>query len=146
METQFIPNQNTTRNVGESKEKSFFEKAKKHKKEITIGAATVFLVVAVVVVKNREVIMSAIKPSRIEEVLTNGLESRNNAVPLISESVSKSVTRNLPIGNVMNVRKHIRNLPEGCNPSISKLKLAAKHGYLLKKNQTWVNAYTKTFA
>ena len=147
METQFMSNQNMTGDVGESKEKGFFEKAKEHKKEIAIGAAIVFsVVVAVLVVKNRAAFISAIKSSRIEEVLTNSLETRNNAGPLISESVEKSVTSNLPIGNIINVREHIRNLPEGWNPSISKVELAAKYGYSMEGHQTWVNAYTKASA
>lgn len=147
MKTQFMSNQNMTGDVRESKEKGFFEKAKEHKKEIAIGAATVFLVAAAVLVaKNRAACISAIKSSRIEEVLTNSLETRNNAGPLISESVSKSVTNNFPIGNITNVREHIRTLHEGWNPSISKVELAAKHGYSLGENQTWVNAYTKAYA
>lgn len=52
------------------------------------GATIVFSVmVAVIVVKNRTAFKSAIKSSRIEEVLTNIIETRNNADPLISESV-----------------------------------------------------------
>ena len=101
METQFMSNQNISGDVGESKEKGFFEKVKEHKKEIAIGATTVFLVVvAMLVVKNRAAFISAIKSSRVEEVLTNSIETRNNAGPLISESVSKSVTSNLPISNI----------------------------------------------
>lgn len=147
METQFISNQNMTGDIGESKEKGFYEKAKVYKKEIAIGVAAVFsVVVAVLVVKNRAAFISAIKSSRIEEVLTNSIEIRNNTGPLISESVLKSVTSNLPVGNIINVREHIRNLPEGWNPSISKVELAAKYGYSLDGHQTWVNAYTKASA
>jgi hypothetical protein len=144
MENQYMSNQNMTEDVGESKEKGFFEKAKEYKKEIAIGAGAVLFVV--LVVKNRKAFISAIKSLHIEEVLTNSLETRNNACPLIPESVSKSVTSDLPIGNIMNVREHIRNLPEGWNPSISKVELAAKYGYSLEEHQTWVNAYTKASA
>lgn len=147
METQFMSNQNMAGDGGESKEKGFFEKAKEHKKEIIIGAVAVISVVgAVLIVKNRAPIISAIKSLRIEEVLTNSSETRNIAGPLISKSVKKSVTSNLPIGNIINVREHIRNLPEGWNPSINKVELAAKFGYSLEEHQTLVNAYAKTFA
>jgi len=145
METQIMSNQNMTGDVDESKEKGFFAKAKEHKKEIAIGAAIVFSV-AVLVVKNRAAFISTIMSSRIEVVLTNSLETRNNAGSLILESVEKSVTSNLPIGNIINVREHIRNLPEGCNPSISKVELAAKYGYSMEGHQTLVNAYTKASA
>lgn len=147
METQFMSNQNMAGDGGESMEKSFFEKAKEHKKEIIIGAAAVIsVVVAVLIVKNRAPLIPAIKSLRIDEVLTNSSETRNIAGPLISKSVEKSVTSNLPNGNIINVREHIRNLPEGWNPSINKVELAAKFGYSLEEHQTLVNAYTKTFA
>lgn len=147
MEIQFMSNHNMTGEVGESKEKGFFEKAKEHKKEIAIGAAIVLLVVvAVLVVKNRAAFISDIKSSRIEEVLTNSLETRNNAGPLISESVSKSVTSNLPIGNINNVSKHLRNLPKGWKASSGKLDSAKKAGIVLGECQTWVDDYSKKCA
>lgn len=136
-----------TGGVVENKEKGFFEKAKEYKKEIAIGVVILFSVaVTVLVVKNRAAFTSAVKSSSIEEVLTNSIEIRNNTVPLISETASKSVTSNLPVGNIINVKDHIRNLPEGWNPSIGKAELAAKYGYSLEGHQTWVNAYTKASA
>jgi hypothetical protein len=130
METQFIPNQNMTGDVRQSKNKSLFEKAKENKKEIVIGTAIVFSVMGtILVVKNRAVIKSSIKSSLVEEVLTKSIETKNNVSP-----------------NTINVREHIRNLPDGWNPSINKVELASKYGYSLEGHQTWVNAYTKASA
>lgn len=148
MQTQFISNQNMTGDIGEGKEKGFFEKAKEYKKEIAIGAALVIsVVVAGLVVKNNAALKSAIKSSRFEEILTtNSTEVRNSTIPLISESASKNVTSNLPVCNIINVREHVRNLPEGRHPSINKVELAEKYGYSLEKHQTLVKAHTRLAA
>ncbi|MFJ5792699.1 hypothetical protein ACIP9G_21800 [Lysinibacillus sp. NPDC093197] len=123
--------------VRKSKKKSFFEKAKEHKKEIIIGTAIVFSVMGtILVVKNRAIIKPFIKSSLIGKVSTKSIETNNNVSPLVSE----------PIDYTINVREHIRNLPKGWNPSSNKVELASKYGYLLEENQTWVNAYTKTSA
>ncbi len=146
MESQFMYKQNMTGDTDGIKRKGFFEIVKEHKKEIVIGAAIVVsVVVAVLVVKNRAAFKSTIKSSGIEEILTNSLETRNSTCSLISESVEKSVTSNLAISNI-NVREHVRNLPEGWHPSTSKVELAAKCGYTLEGHQTLVNAYTKVAA
>ncbi|MFF2501083.1 hypothetical protein [Peribacillus sp. NPDC058075] len=147
METQFIPNQNMTGDVRKSKNKSFFEKAKEHKKEVVIGTAIVFSVMGTILfVKNSAVIKSSIKSSLVEEVFTKSIETKNNVSPLVSEPIEKSIMSEFPIDNTINVRGHIRNLPEGCNPSTNKVELASKYGYSLEGHQTWVNAYTKASA
>ncbi|GGA40672.1 hypothetical protein [Psychrobacillus lasiicapitis] len=147
METQFIPNQKLTGDVRKNKNKSFFEKAKEHKKEIVTGTAIVFSVMgAILVVKNRAVIKSAIKSSLVEEALTKSIETKTNVSPLVLEPIEKSIINKFPIDNKINVREHIRNLPKGWNPSINKVELASKYGYSLEGHQTWVNAYTKASA
>jgi hypothetical protein len=143
METRFMSKQNMAGDVGDSKKKGFFEKVKEHKKEIAIGA--VIVISAVLVGKNKGAFQSAIKSSRMEEALTNSLETQNNVGTLISEAISTSVPSNLPIDSI-NVRGHVRNLAEGCKPSISKIESAANYGYSLKENQTWVIPYTKVAA
>lgn len=146
METRFMSKQNMAGDVGDSKKKGFFEKVKEHKKEMAIGVAIVIsAVVTVLVVKNKAAVKSVIESSGIEEILTNSLETQNNVGSLIFESVSTSVPSNLPIDNI-NVSGHVRNLAEGCKPSISKLESAANYGYSLKENQTWVIPYSKVAA
>lgn len=136
-----------TSDAGRRKKKGFFEKAKGYKKEIAIGAGLVISVVAVgLVYKNKTALKSAIQSSRIEEAFLNSLETWNNSVPLISDSALKNNIDSLPVGNIINVKEHIRNLPEGWNPSISKVELAEKNGYRLERHQTWVNAHTKVSA
>lgn len=144
MESQFIAKQNLIKDLDATKRKVFIEKVKVHKKEIAFGAAIVIsVVVAVIVARNKTSFKSVMKASGVEEILTNSVETRNNAVPLIAESVENRVTCSLPNSSIINVREHVRNLPEGWHPSIRKVELAAKYGYSLEEHQTYVNAYTK---
>lgn len=138
MENKFTPKKNIIGGIGKIKEKSFFEKAKEYKMEIAIGSAILISVVGVVIVmKNRDSFKTLINSSLVEEVLIG------NQLDLgISEYVSKGLVSNLPIGSI-DVREHIRNLPEGWKPSINKIELAEKMGHCLEENQTLVNAYTK---
>ena len=47
------------------------------------------------------------------------------------------------ISFLIEVRKHIRNLPNGYQASPSKIESAEKNGFILKDGQTWVEEYTK---
>ena len=143
MGAQSKSKQNVTADDGDGKKKGFFEKVKEHKKEIAISA--VIVIATVLVVKNKGAFQSSIKSSRIQEALTSSLENQDNVCPLISESISTSVSSNFPIDNI-NVRGHVRNLPEGWKPSSSRVELAAEYGYSLGENQTFVSPHTKVAA
>jgi len=146
MEIRSKSNHNIDGNIAEFKKKSLIEKAKDHKKEIAIGAVTILSVVAIVlVVKNRATIEAAIKSTHTKGGLANSLKTRNNVAPTISEVTPTNIPRNAPIVEI-NVRGHIRNLPEGWNPSASNKEVARNLGYYLDKHQTWVNPYTKIAA
>ena len=143
MGAQSKSKQNVTADDGDGKKKGFFEKVKEHKKEIAISA--VIVIATVLVVKNKGAFQSSIKSSRIQEALTSSLENQDNVGPLISESISTSVSSNFPIDNI-NFRGHVRNLPEGWKPSSSRVELAAEYGYSLGENQTFVSPHTKVAA
>ena len=146
MEIRSKSNHNIDGNIAEFKKKSLIEKAKDHKKEIAIGAVTILSVVAIVlVVKNRDTIEAAIKSTHTKGGLANSLKTRNNVAPTISEVTPTNIPRNAPIVEI-NVRGHIRNLPEGWNPSASNKEVARNLGYYLDEHQTWVNPYTKIAA
>ena len=146
MEIRSKSNHNIDGNIAEFKKKSLIEKAKDHKKEIAIGAVTILSVVAIVlVVKNRATIEAAIKSTHTKGGLANSLKTRNNVAPTISEVTPTNIPRNAPIVEI-NVRGHIRNLPEGWNPSASNKEVARNLGYYLDEHQTWVNPYTKIAA
>ena len=143
METRFMSKQNMAGDVGDSKKKGFFEKVKEHNKEIAISA--VIVIATVLVVKNKGAFQSSIKSARMEEALTSSLETPDNVGSLISESISTSVSSNFPIDNI-NVRGHVRNLPEGWKPSSGRGELAAEYGYSLGENQTFVSPHKKVAA
>ena len=143
MGAQSKSKQNVTADDGDGKKKGFFEKVKEHKKEIAISA--VIVIATVLVVKNKGAFQSSIKSVRMEEALTSSLETPDNVGSLISESISTSVSSNFPIDNI-NVRGHVRNLPEGWKPSSSRVELAAEYGYSLGENQTFVSPHTKVAA
>jgi hypothetical protein len=146
MDIQSRANHTIDGKINENKKKSFIEKAKEHKKEIAIGAVAILSVVAVVlVVKNKATIKAAFKSMNNEGVLVNSLETRNSVAPIISEVTPTSIPSNVPIVEI-NVRGHIRNLPEGWNPSASNKEIARTLGYCLDEHQTWINPYTKTAA
>ena len=143
MGAQSKSKQNVTADDGDGKKKGFFEKVKEHKKEIAISA--VIVIATVLVVKNKGAFQSSIKSVRMEEALTSSLETPDNVGSLISESISTSVSSNFPIDNI-NVRGHVRNLPEGWKPSSGRGELAAEYGYSLGENQTFVSPHTKVAA
>ena len=143
MGAQSKSKQNVTADDGDGKKKGFFEKVKEHKKEIAISA--VIVIATVLVVKNKGAFQSSIKSVRMEEALTSSLETPDNVGSLISESISTSVSSNFPIDNI-NVRGHVRNLPEGWKPSSSRVELAAEYGYSLGENQTFVSPHKKVAA
>ena len=143
MGAQSKSKQNVTADDGDGKKKGFFEKVKEHKKEIAISA--VIVIATVLVVKNKGAFQSSIKSVRMEEALTSSLETPDNVGSLISESISTSVSSNFPIDNI-NVRGHVRNLPEGWKPSSGRGELAAEYGYSLGENQTFVSPHKKVAA
>ena len=143
MGVQSKSKQDGTADEGDGKKKGFFEKVKEHKKEIAISA--VIVIATVLVVKNKGAFQSSIKSVRMEEALTSSLETPDNVGSLISEAISTSVSSNFPIGNI-NVRGHVRNLPEGWKPSSGRGELAAEYGYSLGENQTFVSPHKKVAA
>lgn len=144
MEVQSSYKMDSTNNLGKTRRKRFLEKAKKHKKEIAIGAAIVIsAMVAIIVFKNKSIFKPELKSLGVEEILSNNVIVQNSAVPVVTESIEISVPSCLSNGRVIDVREHIRNLPKGWHPSTSKVELAAKYGYSLEEHQTWVNAHTK---
>ncbi|MCH4056709.1 MAG: hypothetical protein LKE89_01990 [Lactobacillaceae bacterium] len=146
MDIQSRANHTIDGNINENKKKSFIEKAKEHKKEIAIGAVAILSVVTIVlVVKNKTTIEAAIKSTHTKGGLANSLKTRNNVAPTISEVTPTNIPSNAPIVEI-NVRGHIRNLPEGWNPSASNKEAARNLGYCLDEHQTWVNPYTKIAA
>lgn len=139
MEQTFNLDMNMARDI--EKKKSFFGFIKEHKKVIAIGAITACAaVVGIVIVKNR----TATNVLNIEEVVAKGLKTHVNVISVDPGVVEVCHESNLPSNKLINVNEHLRNLPNGCKASQSKIELAAQYGIPLGEHQTWVNSYAKT--
>lgn len=139
MQQTFNLDMKMTRDI--EKKKTLFGFVKEHKKIIAIGAITTCaVVVGIVIVKNR----TATNVLNIEEVAAKGLKTHVDVISVDSVVVEACHESNLPSYKLINVNEHLRNLPDGCKASQSKIELAAQYGISLGDHQTWVNSYAKT--
>lgn len=124
-------------------EKGIFGFLKENKKSIAIGAVTLCtLVTGVFILKNRK---SAINALEVKEIVDQGMEICEDVVPMLQETIEPSKDTDIS-KRIINVREHLRNLPNNYNASQSKIDLAAQYGITLAEHQTWVNSYPKTVA
>ncbi|MBW6475007.1 MAG: hypothetical protein K0B14_17910 [Anaerolineaceae bacterium] len=108
--------------------KIFFEKVKEHETEIK-GAITIVFMFGTVI-----------------NLFKNGSKANDVSSPHVTEIIENNVNSINANGRVVNVTKHIRNLPEGWKASPEKINSAIKKGVLLETNQTWVDDYSKKLA
>jgi len=126
-----------------SKEPGFFQK---YKKEIIFAGVTVAAVVGgVLIAKNWDSIMGLAKnwnapkkPVVLEKVVSS--------TSMKSEIIALPINIAQPIGEAIDVCKHTRNLPTGFKASAEKIETAVRNGFVLKEQQTWVDAYQKVCA
>lgn len=122
---------------------------KEHKKELIIAGVSIEALVLVVIgIKNKDAIKelweslknTAIQTSlkvsdaATEVVMKAPIESFQNGVSNIASN-SEAIP--------FEVRRHIRNLPEGWHASPEKIEEALKNSIILMDGQTWVDGYMK---
>lgn len=123
--------------------KSFFEKVIEHKNEIIIaGVAIVSIGGIVLIAKNRNLFSN----HNIANLFKNGIKTNCDTIPHVAEVTENTVISIKSKERVIDVSKHIRNLPEGWKASSEKLDSAIKSGIVLGENQTWVDSYFKLCA
>jgi hypothetical protein len=105
--------------------KSFFEKAKEHENEIILGIKFLSMVGEVISFFTNIVKANGGTSHHVTEIIDNNINSIQSTV------------------RVVNVNKHIRNLPEGWKASAMKIVSASKNGITIETNQTWVDDYSK---
>ena len=121
------------------KENKFTAWIKAHKSELIIAGGVVLTTVgAILLVDNWDAVKSLmvgepkIKPSRPLNVVT--------------EVTAAPVAENTPVLKIIDVREHLRNLPQGHHPSVWKIAEAAESGIELAENQTIVSAHPRCYA
>lgn len=129
--------------------KGIIQWIKEHKKELIIAGVSIEALVLVVIgIKNKDAIKelweslknNAIQTSlkvsdaATEVVMEAPIESFQNGVSTIASN-SEAIP--------FEVRRHIRNLPEGWHASPEKIEEALKNSIILMDGQTWVDGYMK---
>ena len=116
--------------------KSFLDKIKEHKTEIVIAGVTVVTIAGIVLVaKNWGVLKGSL--------LKTGMKAKDTVIPLVPETIKKTVIEIPTSVKTIDVCQHIRILPQGWKPSAEKLAAAIERGIELGTNQTWVGNYSK---
>ena len=85
----------------------------------------------------------------LEHKKTNYICVSNNINPMTEKTIAPStemLVENMNSVKVVDVREHIRHLPQGYYPSIKKIEEAAKQGIQLTDNQTIVSAHSRCYA
>ena len=123
--------------------KSFFEKVKEQKTEIIIGSFTIVSVIGAVLIVNN---WDLIKGQTIANIFKNGTKINGDTISHVAETIENTVISIHANEKVVDVSKHIRNLPVGYKASPEKLLTAIENGIELKVNQTWVDSYSKICA
>ncbi|MGN0490020.1 MAG: hypothetical protein ACI4HN_10650 [Ruminococcus sp.] len=114
-----------------AEEKCFKRLVKQHKKEIIVASVTIITVAgAVLLAKNIAVQNKAVKPL---------------PGPTVKPKVD-TVEVAEPMLRIINVREHLRKLPNGYHASAHKIQVATENGISLATNQTLVSSYRRCYA
>lgn len=121
-----------------------------HKKELIIAGISIgTLVLIILSIKNRDAIKTVWTSLRdvVKQPTTNVAETVTTVtvdnipqVPL--KGVAEAIASNSETLS-FEVRRHIRNLPDGWHASPEKIAEALKNSIILMDGQTWVDSYTK---
>ena len=123
---------------------SFYEK---HKTEIIVAGVIVAVTIisitgAILITKNG----GLFKRQNVTSLFKNGVKAKDSIIPPVSETIQNTVIDIPSNENIIEVSKHIRNLPEGWRASTEKAATAMQNGFDLVTNQTWVDDYSKLCA
>lgn len=99
----------------------------KNKKEIIIASGIIVSIVVDIFIKN-------LRDNKIND--TKGFLDAT-----LDDIVNSSIE---PSAKIINVRDHLRNLPNGHKASETSKGIAMNNGIKLNENQTFVNSYTKS--
>lgn len=121
------------------KDNKFTTWVKSHKTEIAIAGGIILTTVGAVLLVNNWESVKGLVSKEIKELPAPALnvEIEKPSIPQINKE---------PVLKIVDVRDHLRNLPSGHHPSLSKLAEAAEIGIELGDNQTYVSAHPRCYA
>ena len=109
---------------------------KEHKKGLLIaGGVIVTAVGAVLLVDNMDAVKSLVSEMQKKALSTATIENE-----------IANFMKSEPTAKIVDVREHLRNLPQGHHPSANKIAEAVKSGIELAENQTIVSAHPRCYA
>ncbi len=118
---------------------------KAHKKQLILAGIGIAAIIALVLgIKNKDT-LKALWASLKGAVEPTAEQISNDATATVAEIPTEPTTlllSNAP-GVSQEVRRHIRNLPDGWQASDEKKAAALEMGIILQDGQTWVDTYTK---
>ena len=128
---------------------SLIDWIKEHKRELILAGISIGTLILIVLgIKNREAIKAvwdSLKAT-VKQPTTKVTEAVQKVIVEIPpEPIQETVT--VIVSNLENlpseVRRHIRNLPDGYHASPKKIAEALENNIILMDGQTWVEGYVK---
>ena len=121
------------------KDNKFTAWVKAHKTELIIaGGAVITTVGAILLVDNWESVKGLFQ--------TEAKIMPSRPLNVVTEVPTAPAVESEPILRIIDVREHLRNLPQGHHPSVWKIAEAAESGIELAENQTIVSAHPRCYA
>ncbi len=134
------------------KEKGTFIKwVKAHKKELFLAGISIASLIGIILgIKNKDSIKElwAALQKSVAKLPADKAVMRvtENPIPVVQTAIESIAVEVTTAEKIIDVNKHIRNLPLGHKASPEKLLSAIANGIELSANQTWVDAYSKMCA
>lgn len=121
------------------KDNKFTAWVKAHKTELIIAGGVVLTTVgAILLVDNWETVKGLFQ--------TEAKITPSRPLNVVTEVPTAPAVESEPILRIIDVREHLRNLPQGHHPSVWKIAEAAESGIELAENQTIVSAHPRCYA
>lgn len=132
--------------VSDKKENRFLEFMCEHKEEIILVSASISGLIGVILLRKKGL---KTRCFMAEENLTTHITTTKSIMEKQRDNsniIDSSVNFQKSLVKIVDVREHLRNLPEGYHPSIKKMLEAEESGVKLSEHQTLVSAHSRYYA
>lgn len=129
--------------IMKDEKQTFIQWVKAHKKELIIAGISVSSIICLIVgIKKREAILDLWKSLQEQLHSCSAVPLDNSNDKFCEAKIIEFPLKKDSVASI-EVREHVRNLPDGWNASMGKILSAKEHGYQLEPGQTWVDTYKK---